>query len=255
MRAAGNGAHARAHEKQRKLVGEQFVIGEPGHRRAGRIDVVRAHRAMHRVERLGEAGQFQPAQSLVGDPFRQSRQAFQRSLGGAGDGARVEAFGQPVDRLDRRQAGELLGVHHPVGMHHLATAVPKLEPARDPTLGADRQLRAHPFVVGEEEHELDVAGVVLDQHLERRPRARASRLAMLGHRRLDRHDRVRDRIADLGAGAPVDSRLRQVEQDIDHPRPLRLVEQAIEQLRVLRPDPRQRAGRREQRVEKRGAHG
>ena len=32
VRAAGNGAHARAHEEERELVGEQFVIGEPRRR-------------------------------------------------------------------------------------------------------------------------------------------------------------------------------------------------------------------------------
>ena len=255
MRAAGNDAHARAHEQERELVGEQFVIGEAGRRRTGRVDVLGPRRAVHRAERLGEARQFEPAQRLVADPFRQPRQAFERGLGGAGDGARVEALGQPVDRLDRRQAGEFLGVHHPIGMDDLPAAVPELELAGDPARRADRQPRAHPFVIGEEEDELDVAGVVLDQHLERRPRARVRRLAMLGHPGLDGDDRVGNRVADLGPRAPVDGRLRQVEQDVDHPRALGLVEQAVEQFRVLRPDPRQRAGGREQRIEQRGTRG
>src|ERR1700677_2787863 len=73
-------------------------------------------------------------------------------------------------------------------MNHLAPAVPKLELAGNPARGSDRQPRPHPFMIGEEEHQLDVAGVVL------------------------------------------------------------------EQLRVLWPDPRQGAGRREQRIESRGTH-
>ena len=243
-----------AHEEQRELVGEQFVIGEAGRRRTGRVDVLGPRRLMHRAERLGERRQVQPAHGLVADPFRQPRQALERSLGGAGDGARVEAFGQPVDRLDRGQAGELLGVHHPVGMDDLPPAVPKLELARDPAPGPDRQFRAHPFVVGEEEDEFDVAGVVLDQHLERRARARVRRLAMLGHGRLDGHDRVGNRVADFRPRAPVDGRLRQVEEDVDHPRALGLVEQAVEEFRVLRPDSRQGDCRGEERIEERRTH-
>ena len=77
---------------------------------------------------------------------------------------------------------------------------------------------------------------------------------MLGHPGLDGDDRAGDRVADLGARAPVDRSLRQMEQNVDHPRALRLVEQAVEQFRVLRPDPRQGAGGREQRIESRGTH-
>ena len=140
-------------------------------------------------------------------------------------------------------------------MDDLSPAVPELELARDPAPGADRQLRAHPFGIGEEEHELDVAGVVLDQHLERRARARASRLVMLGHRRLDGDDRVGNGVADLRPRAPVDGRVRQVEQHVDDPRPFGFVEQAVEQFRVLRSDPRQRGGGREQGIEQGRAHG
>ena len=110
-------------------------------------------------------------------------------------------------------------------------------------------------MVGEEEDKLDVAGVILDQHLERRPRASVRRLAMLGHNRLDGHDRVGNGVADLGPRAPVDGRLGQMEEDVDDPRALGLIEQAIEQFGVLRPDPRQRAGGREHGIEKIGAHG
>ena len=74
---------------------------------------------------------------------------------------------------------------------------------------------------------------------------------MLGHPGLDGDDRAGNRVADLGTRAPIDGRLRQVEEDVDHPRALGLIEQTVEQLRVLRPDPRQGAGGREQRIEQR----
>ena len=139
-------------------------------------------------------------------------------------------------------------------MHHLAAAVPKLELAGNPARGPDRQPRPHPFMIGEEEDQLDVSGVVLDQHLERRSGTRIRRPAMLSHLGLDRDDRARNRVADLRTRAAVDRSLRQVEEDVDHPRALGLIEQAVEQLRVLGPDPRQGAGGREQGIESRGTH-
>ena len=45
--------------------------------------------------------------------------------------------------------------------------VPHLELARDPARRADRQPLLDPFDIGEKEDQLDVAGLVLDQHLER----------------------------------------------------------------------------------------
>ena len=72
VRAAGNDAHARPHEQERELVGEQFVIGEPRRRRTGRVDILGRLGPVHRAERLGEARQIQIAQGLLADPFRQS---------------------------------------------------------------------------------------------------------------------------------------------------------------------------------------
>ena len=249
VRAAGNDAQARPHEQERELVGEQFVIGEPRRRGAGRVDVAgRSGRciAPSASAKLGKLRSLKVF-SLIHSGSR--RQAFERALRGARDCALIEPVGQPVDRLDRGQPIELLRCHHPIRMNHLAAAVPELELAGNPAGGADRQPRPHPFMIGEEEHQLDVARIVLDQHLERRPRARVRRPAMLGHPRLDGDDRVGNRVADLGARAPVDGRLRQVEEDVDHPRALAPVEQPVEQLGVLRPDPGQGARGREQRIE------
>ena len=140
-------------------------------------------------------------------------------------------------------------------MDHLTPAVPELELAGNPTRRADRQARAHPRRIGEKEHELDVARFILDQHLEGRARASVRRFMMLGDRRLDRDDRIGNSVADLRPCAPVEGREGQMEQDVHDPRALGLSEQPVEQLRVLRSDAGQRAGRREQRVEERRAHG
>ena len=172
MRAARDRPHPGAHEKQGELVGEQFVIGETSRGPAARIDILRRLRPMHHSEGLGEARQIQPIERLGADPFRQAGQALERALGGAGDGALKEALGEAVDGLDAGKFREFLRVHDPVGMNHLAESVIDFELAGDPAGCADGQARADPLGVGEKEHELDVAGFVLDQHLERRARAR-----------------------------------------------------------------------------------
>ena len=77
---------------------------------------------------------------------------------------------------------------------------------------------------------------------------------VLGHPGFDGDDGARNRVADLGARAPVDGRLRQVEEDVEDPRALRLAEEPVEELRVFWPDPWQGVGRREQGIESRGTH-
>ena len=254
VRAAGNDTHARPHEQKRELVGEQFVIGEPRRRGTSRVDIRRRLGVVHRTERLGEARQVQIAERLLANPLRQSRQPLERALRGARDGTLKEAVRQSVDRLDRGQSIELLGCHHLVGMNHLAPAIPELDLAGNPARRADRQPRAHPFMIGEEEDQFDVACIVLDQHLERRPGARVWRPMVFCHPGFDGDDRSRNRIANLGARTAVDDRLRQVEENVEDPRALRLAEQPVEELRVFWPDPGQGVGRREQGIESRGTH-
>ena len=96
-------------------------------------------------------------------------------------------------------------------------AVPHLELARDPTRGAERQPLLDPFDIGEEEDEFDVAGVVLDQNLER-TLAVARRRPVLGDAHLQRRDGVATGVADFRARAPVDRGDRQMEQYVEHPR-------------------------------------
>ena len=72
---------------------------------------------------------------------------------------------------------------------------------------------ADPFVVGEEEDQLDIAGLVLDQHFERRLGAGVRRRAMLGDAHFERGDRVSRRVADFRPRPPVERRIGQVEQD------------------------------------------
>ena len=132
-------------------------------------------------------------------------------------------------------------------------AVPHLELARDPTRGAERQPLLDPFDIGEEEDEFDVAGVVLDQNLERTLAVARGR-PVLGDAHLQRRDGVATGVADFRARAPVDRGDRQMEQYVEHPRAVRPIEQFVEQLGVLRPDARQGARGGEQGVENGGTH-
>ena len=72
MRPAGDRPHSRAHQKQRELVGEQFVIGEAGRGRAGRIDVLGRLRPVHAPSALrrSRAGS---SRSSVSSPIHSGR--------------------------------------------------------------------------------------------------------------------------------------------------------------------------------------
>ncbi len=247
-------AHPRANEEQGELVRKQFVKGETGRCAARRVDVLGRLRPVHRLERFGEGRQLQAFDGVGCDPFRQPRQALQRAVRGARHDSLEKTFGQRIDRLDRRQAGEFLGVQNPVGMNDLPDAVVELEPAGNPAGRADRQASAHPFGIRQEEHQFDVAGVVFDQDLERRLRAEALRRAMLHDFRLERDDRAGNGVADFRPRAPVERRIGQVEQHVENARALRSIEQAVEQFGVLGSDPGKRGSRGEQRIEERRAH-
>ena len=66
MRAAGGAAEMRAHERERELAGEQFVIGEPRPGRALAAAMSAARRPMQRAQRLGEGRKAARAQTRSG---------------------------------------------------------------------------------------------------------------------------------------------------------------------------------------------
>ncbi len=139
-------------------------------------------------------------------------------------------------------------------MHNLAMAVPEFELARHPAPRPDRQAALDPLVIGEEKHEQNVAGLVLDQHAIRAFRAR--RRPVLDDGRLDHHQRIERRLGDLRPVAPVNDASWKMEQEIDHARPGRgAAEQPVEQLAGLGADAGQARGRGEERVQNRWAHG
>ena len=180
VRPPGGDPQALAHQRQRDLVSEEFVEGEPQARRSFRLDSVGVAGAMDRHQRLAEGGQSSsarrartwrqrfPERRVDGEPFppvRQRGEPRQRPVDGLAEHARVEPLGQPIDRLGQRHGREAGLVEDAIGMHHLAMPVVEFQLARYPTLGTKRQHLLDPGMVGQEEHQQHVAGRVLDQHL------------------------------------------------------------------------------------------
>ena len=206
LRAAGDRAHPRAHQQQRELVGEQFVIGEP--RRAP------ARPGRRRRASAGDAARAALRRSSAREPAqRRLRRSIPAVAAGArappcgrlGDDARIKPFGQAIDRLDRRHPGELLGVHHPVGMDHLQLAVPQLQLAGHPARRADRQALLDPLDLARKNTSSTSPVSSSTSTLYGALRARARRRAMLDDARLDRGDRVALGLGDFRPGAAVDA--------------------------------------------------
>ena len=134
-------AHVRAHERERELAGEQFVIGEPrpGRRSPAAASAGSAGRCSARSASANAGQRLRASQRRV-LPFRQVRQRGRaRASTALRTWLRRQPFGQRIDRLDQRQLREARFVDHAVGMHHLQHAVVELDRAGDVAPLADRQ--------------------------------------------------------------------------------------------------------------------
>ena len=78
--AAGLPAHMRAHQSERELAGEQFVIGEPRPGQTLRRDVVRLGRPVQMAQRGGKGGKALARDPGLVLPFRQIGQAGERAI-------------------------------------------------------------------------------------------------------------------------------------------------------------------------------
>ena len=106
--ASGLPAHMGAHQRERELPGEQFVIGQPRPGQALGRDVVRLGRPVQMAQRVGEGGKTLARQPGLVLPFRQLGHAGQRALHRAPHIAERQPFGERIDRLDQRQIGKAL---------------------------------------------------------------------------------------------------------------------------------------------------
>ena len=78
--AAGLPAHMRAHQRQRELAGEQFVVGEPRPSQTFRRDVVRRGRPVQMAQRGGEGRKTLARDPGLVLPFRQIGQTGERAI-------------------------------------------------------------------------------------------------------------------------------------------------------------------------------
>ena len=194
-------------DRERDLIGQQFVIGEPGP-----VDPSRHLRwRLDRVQALGEARPFLAPQQRRVVPLGKRRQPRQRLRHGVRHLTRPEAAGQRPHRLDCRQQFGPVGGNHVLRMRHRATAAEQLDLAGHQQLRADRHLA---FPIELEKDQIGGPGPVGHHH--------APRLARIG-RRLDSHhlncqrdDLARPRLGDCRALAAIQVGFRQVEQQVDH---------------------------------------
>ena len=252
--AAGLAAHMCAQQRQRQLAGEQFVIGKPRPGQTLGRHVVRLMRPMQIAQRVGEGGKALARDPRPVLPFRQTGQAGQRTVHCAPHIAQCQALGERIDRLHQRQLGKARFVDHPVRMHHLQHAVVKFGSAGDEAQLARRQELLQVVLARVEKCERQRAGVVAgDDPVGRARPVRRRRTVLLdGHRHRD--DRAGLHIAQLGAGAPVDSAGRQMKQQVDDTR-RRAIEQPLVKLLELRPDAGKAGERGEEGVEQVRPHG
>ena len=256
--AAGQLALVGAHQRERELAGEQFVIGEPRPGLALRQDVGGLGRVMQALQRVGEGGKalaFEPGRR----PAIPAASGFSSSAASAAlrTGLRRQPFGQRIDRLDQRQLVELGLAHHAVGMHHLQHAVVERGGARDVAQLADRQELFQIVALGVEIGERERAGVVARFRCDRAARGRfggGGRWRSTVTATVATEPGTTSR--SFGRDAAVDGAGRQMEQQIDDARRRILAaEQPAVELLQLRPDAGKRGQRGKQRIEQRRAHG
>ena len=122
----GAAPQALADHGERKLIGEQLVIGKPQPRRRRELEIAARFRRMHALERLAEARPGIPLAPSCIDPFRQGWQTLKRLGDDFAQGGIGETGGERIDRLEQRQLRHVAGgIHrdHVIRMRHLQPAV------------------------------------------------------------------------------------------------------------------------------------
>ena len=188
-------AQMRAHQRQGELTGEQLVVGKPRPCRTIGEQVLELMGPMQSRKRIGEGGKAACLEPCLVLPFRQLRNPRERRVGGPLDLALAQSFRQRVDRVDERQVGQALLVHHPVGMDHLQHAVEHGDGAGDITRLADRQELLEIVLPRVEIGERERAGVVLGVDAIGQAWPVRGRRPMAGHRYADGDDAVRHDVA------------------------------------------------------------
>ena len=205
-------------------------------------------------QRVGEGGGAGAGEKGRVLPFRQGRKPAQRGLDRALDLVRRQPFGQGIDRLDQRKAGKLRFRHDAVRVDHLQHAVIERDRAGHIAPRADGQELIDVVFARVEIGDHEVAGPVACIDQVRRARTPRRRRTMALDLHGDRDDGARHDVAQLRPRAAVDRTSRQMEEKVEHARPVIAAEQTRIQLLKLRTDAGQGRQRGEQGVEQGRAH-
>ena len=206
--AAALGFEVPAHQRKRKLTGEEFVIGEalPGWRAVRDIlGVVRSVDALDRLLEIRPIASLEPVALL---PFGKIRNAFDGLSRRLERDLSRQSRSQRVDRLQQRHLIARFRRHDIVGVRHLQLLAVAFDAAGDEADFADRQLLLDKFVLGVEEDEVDAPRVVLARDLVGGLGVAARRGLVLQHPELQGHDRAWDGGRELGLAPPVDDTRR-----------------------------------------------
>ncbi len=207
-RASRQALLLRPHQRDRQLVGKQLIEGQAPACRRCRQKIVGLTRRMRRGQRRPPGW---PARACaIGGilPFRQFRRAGERRIDRLRHHAQAQARGQAVDRLDRLQPRQRLGLDNVVGMRDLDLVVEGLDAAAHYPRRPDRQQPLEIVALHVEEDEVEEPGLVAAAHAI--GLARIGRLHVCVHRHRDGGDGARRRILDQGPEASVDDVDRQV---------------------------------------------
>ena len=159
--AAGGAPQMRAHQRERELAGQEFVVGKPRPGQAFRQTGRRVPPAGADAQRLGEGRKAfarNPARVL---PFGQVRHACERGVDRPCALIEAEPLGQRDRPARPAAASPKLGfVDDAVGMHHLQHVVVERGRARHVSPLADRQQLLQVILARIEIRQSEIAGLV-----------------------------------------------------------------------------------------------
>ena len=168
-------AHAPAHQCQRQLPGQQFVMGQPPAGRGEQIEVGRCNRIVQADQRFAQRRPVLARQQGPVGPFGQVRETVQHLLDALAQDLAGQACGHRIDRFDERQVARLVDADHVVRVDHGCAAVEPFDFPGNQHRLADRQCLFQPVAFAAEEGEGDLARFVMAEHAPRHPGLAARR--------------------------------------------------------------------------------
>jgi hypothetical protein len=249
--------HARAHQAEGKLSGQQFVIGEPAARRVLQVDILGVARCVQAFECIVERGEALASHDMWVDPFIEVGDPAERGFDRPPQHFRRYARRQRINGFDQRQFVGLVRGDHVVGMNHGRATVEPFNPAAHKNLLADRQGLVEPAGLGVEEDEADFASLVMREYPVGHIAASARRRLVAVDAQIERDNRAFRRMRDARAVAPVDDRMRQVKDQAEDSRFVDALgnrDQVAQQHRDARADTVQRTDGSKERIEDGRAH-